>query len=112
MNKRVSWFSAGVSSAVATKLVLQDHPDIEILYIDIDDQHPDSLRFKDDCEKWFGKEIKILKSKYPNVDSVCRAFRFVNGVGGARCTSTLKRRVRKEWEHINKPTHYVWGFDA
>ena len=40
MNKRVSWFSAGVSSAVATKLVLQDHPDIEILYIDIDDQHP------------------------------------------------------------------------
>ena len=74
MNKRVSWFSAGVSSAVATKLVLQDHPDIEILYIDIDDQHPDSLRFKDDCEKWFGKEIKILKSKYPNVDSVCRAF--------------------------------------
>lgn len=108
---KVSWFSAGVSSAVATFLALKDSPDMRVLYIDIDDQHPDSLRFVADCEKWFGVKVEILKSRYGSVDAVCRAFSFVNGVGGARCTSTLKRRVRKEWEIENKPTDYVWGMD-
>lgn len=108
----VSWFSAGVSSAVATKLALKDYPHLQVIYIDIDDQHPDSLRFVRECEVWFGVPVTTLKSRYPSVDSVCKAFRYVNGVGGARCTVALKRRVRKEWEHVNHPTHYVWGLDA
>jgi 3'-phosphoadenosine 5'-phosphosulfate sulfotransferase (PAPS reductase)/FAD synthetase len=108
----VSWFSAGVSSAVATKLALKKYPDLTVLYIDIDDQHPDSLRFVKDCEEWFGVPVTILKSPYGSVDKVCRAFAFVNGVGGARCTTTLKRRTRREWEMAHNPTHYIWGFDA
>ncbi len=110
--KIVSWFSAGVSSAIATKLALKKHPDMQILYIDIDDQHPDSMRFVRDCEKWFGVNIQILKSRYGSVDNVCRTFGYVNGPKGARCTATLKRRVRKEWEQDNNPTHYIWGFDC
>ena len=39
----VSWFSAGVSSAVATWLV-RDQID-RIIYTHIDDQHPDAMRF-------------------------------------------------------------------
>ena len=35
----------------------------EWIYIDIEDQHEDSIRFIKDCEKAIGKEIKILKSK-------------------------------------------------
>ena len=35
----------------------------EWIYIDIADQHPDSIRFIKDCEKAIGKEIKILKSQ-------------------------------------------------
>jgi len=108
----VSWFSCGVSSAVATKLALQDYPDMEIIYQDIEDQHPDSKRFLHECEQWFGKKITIQMSNYRNVENVVRQFRWINGSEGAKCTGILKRRVRQEWEIMNKPTHYVWGFDC
>lgn len=105
----VSWFSAGVSSAVATKIA---NPD-KIIYIDIDDQHSDTYRFIADCEKWFGKKIDVLKSKYKNVENVCLALGHVKGwKGGVPCTSRLKQLVRKEWENQNPGRHsYVWGFD-
>lgn len=35
----------------------------EWIYIDISDQHPDSLRFIKDCEFVIGQEIKILRSE-------------------------------------------------
>ena len=35
----------------------------EWIYIDIDDQHPDSMRFIRDCEAAVRKEIRILRSK-------------------------------------------------
>ena len=40
---------------------LADNVD-EWIYIDIADQHEDSMRFIHDCEKAIGKEIQILKS--------------------------------------------------
>ncbi len=52
----VSWFSAGVSSAVATRLAIDEID--EVFYIHIDDQHPDTLRFVRECEAWFGKVKK------------------------------------------------------
>jgi len=107
----VSWFSAGVSSAVATKLALQNN-DLKIIYIDIDDQHEDSIRFIRDCEKWLGQSIEILKSKYKSVDNVCKTFQFINSAYGAKCTSILKKRVRQEWEIQNKPITYIWGMDC
>jgi len=93
----VSWFSAGVSSAVATKL-LADQID-QIIYNHIDDQHPDTLRFKDECERWFGKEIKTLISD--RVKSVEDAILLYpsHGIGHfCPCTTLLKTRVRKVWE--------------
>ena len=33
----------------------------EWIYIDIADQHTDSIRFIKDCEKAIGKEIQIMK---------------------------------------------------
>ena len=35
----------------------------EWLYIDIADQHPDSIRFIRDCEAEIEQEIQILRSK-------------------------------------------------
>lgn len=110
--KVISWFSAGVSSAVATKLALNKYPDLEIIYIDIDDQHEDSMRFIKDCESWFGKQITILKSPYKNVENVVRRFRWINGVSGARCTVELKKKVRQEYEQQNLIKTYIWGMDA
>lgn len=89
------WISAGVSSFIAGYLA-KDEID-EFLYIDIADQHTDSLRFIADCEKAIGKPIGVLQStEYSCVaDAVrsCGLFRMVRGF--APCTNYLKKRVRK-----------------
>lgn len=85
----------------------------EYIYIDIENQHPDSMRFIKECEKAIGKPIEILKSQYGSVENVIKQFRFINGPYGAKCTHVLKKRVRKEWEnyHSDYNLTYVWGFD-
>ena len=111
--KTVSWFSAGVSSAVATKLAIDDID--HIIYQHINDQHEDTLRFVKDCQDWFGKPIEIQRSPYRTVENVCLAFAFVNSPNGAVCTRILKRQMRKEWEAMHRffvTFRYVWGFDA
>lgn len=108
----VSWFSAGVSSAVATKMALNKYPDTRIIYTHIDDQHEDTLRFLSDCEKWFNKKIEIIQSPLKSVNNACLKASFVNGPRGASCTRLLKIRVRKEWEMENGSDYtYVWGYD-
>jgi len=112
----VSWFSAGGSSAVATKLAI-DKID-RIIYTHIDDHHPDTMRFVGDCEKWFGKPVEVLQSPVKSVESavlLAGGDGYINGVAGASCTKRLKREVRKQWEQDNindGPFTYVWGFDA
>lgn len=111
MTKTISWFSAGVSSAIATKLLIDeiDH----IIYIHIDDQHEDSMRFVKDCEKWFGKPVEILQSHFKTVEDVCRAKQFIAGPYGAPCTQVLKKNVRLWWEKQNPGAkRYVWGMDC
>lgn len=110
---KVCWISAGVSSFVAGYLSRETID--KYYYIDIKDQHPDSIRFIKDCEKLLDKPIEILRSEqYLCVGDVCRAFRFVNSAHGAKCTDVLKKRVRKEWENANKDADitYVWGMDV
>lgn len=109
----VSWFSAGVSSAVATWL-MRDQLD-KIIYTHIDDQHPDTMRFVRDCETWFGKPVEVLQSPAKTVAGACGLAAFIRGPHGAACSRILKRRVRKEWEveHCFFNTfRYVWGMDA
>jgi len=108
--KTISWFSAGVSSAVATKLSI-NYID-QIIYIDIEDQHKDTMRFLKDCEKWFGKPITILRSLHKNVSNALLSASYVNGPRGAACTRLLKKRVRKEWElEQTDKLRYIWGMD-
>jgi len=111
--KTVSWFSAGVSSAVATKLLIDNIDDI--IYTHIDDQHPDTIRFVKDCEKWFNKPVQILQSPFKRVENCVLSRRYINGVAGASCTGMLKREVRKEWEYNQSEDVelcYVWGIDC
>lgn len=89
----------------------------EFIYIDISDQHEDSMRFIKDCENAIHKEIKILKSnEYNSVEDCVRSFgRFKNSINGfSPCTNWLKKRVRKQWEsdHRDYEITYVWGFDS
>lgn len=110
---KVCWLSAGVSSFIAGYLV-KDTVD-KFIYIDIDDQHPDSMRFIKDCENILGKEVEILKSPYGSVDNAIMAAGVIKLQGGfAPCTNWLKKRVRKEWEyeHRDYELTYVWGMDS
>ena len=111
----VCWISAGVSSFIAGWLERQN-VDIYI-YISIDDQHPDSMRFIHDCEKALGKEIVVLQSnQYRCVnDAILAAGMFRNPFNMFYpCTNWLKKRVRKEWEaeHKDCDITYVWGMDC
>lgn len=111
---KVSWISAGVSSFIAGYLE-RDTID-KFIYIDIEDQHPDSMRFIKDCERVLGKEIEILQSPYKSVEGAIRAAGLIRNArtGFYPCTNWLKKRIRKEWEyeHRDYDIHYVWGFDC
>jgi 3'-phosphoadenosine 5'-phosphosulfate sulfotransferase (PAPS reductase)/FAD synthetase len=117
----ICWFSAGVSSAVACKLAIEEID--EVLYIHIDDQHDDTLRFVKDVEAWIGKPITILQCDHcKTVREACfeekltgKGSKFIAGPWGAKCTGILKKHVRETWERENAdkyPFRYVWGFDA
>lgn len=110
---KVCWVSAGVSSFMAGWLA----GDVdEWIYIDIDDQHKDSMRFIKDIEKAIGKNVEILRSEqYKTVEECVLSFGgFRNPYNSfAPCTNWLKKRVRKKWEseHQDYDLTYVWGFD-
>lgn len=108
---KVCWISAGISSFIAGYLA----GDVdEWIYIDISDQHPDSLRFICDVEKIIKKKITILKSQeFDSVEEVIKKYKYVNSPYGAPCTGMLKKAVRKKWEneHLDYQLTYVWGMD-
>lgn len=117
-----TWFSCGITSAVATKLSLDKYPNVEIYYMEIDSAHPDNERFISDCEKWFGRKINRLRSrKYKDQFEVIEKTGYVNGADGARCTLELKKEVRFKLEEEmrpnlfepNKPviSNQVFGFE-
>ena len=112
---KVSWFSCGCSSFLATWLV-RDTVD-EIIYTHVENQHSDSLRFLHDCEKLLNRKITILKSdNYSDIYDVFLRQGFINSPHGAPCTALLKKAVRKKWETLHNcydgNTTYVWGFDC
>lgn len=109
----VAWWSGGITSAVACKKALEMYEDVHLVYIETGSHHPDLLRFKKDCENWYGQEIVTIQNeKYQDHYDVIRQTRYINGASGARCTGDLKRRVREKWEKDKPIKGYVWGFEA
>ena len=114
----VCWFSCGAASAVATKLAIEHkdtlYPDHELVVatIFLENEHPDSERFKQECAKWFGVDILELRDeKYgANVDNVIEKTRYMAGVYGARCTKELKKQVRIDWQRDSDV--HVFGMDV
>jgi 3'-phosphoadenosine 5'-phosphosulfate sulfotransferase (PAPS reductase)/FAD synthetase len=111
MSRIVCWFSCGAASAVATKLALKKYGQAEIVYCDTSSEHPDNARFIEDCQRWFGQKIVILKSeKYHDTWDVFRKTRYLVGVGGARCTTELKKVLRNSFQRVDDTQ--VFGFDS
>ena len=103
--------SGGVSSFIAG-LLARDVD--EWIYIHVGDQHEDTLRFIEDCERFLSRKITVLRSeKYSCVEDVVRERNFLTSPHGAPCTCALKKDVRKLWEKQFPDCQftYVWGFD-
>jgi len=111
----IAWWSAGVTSAVATKLAINKHGKENVLpiYFAIDSAHSDNLRFKEQCEDWYGREIIVERApeKYKDQFDVILKDKYVNGPAGARCTLILKKRVRQRLEKELDYDGQVFGFE-
>jgi hypothetical protein len=108
----VSWWSGGLTSAVACRLAIEKYKNVKLVYIETGSHHEDTLRFKKDCEKWYGQEIEIIQNKkYDDVIDVILSTKYVNGAGGARCTKELKKDVRLKYEKTINISHQVWGYE-
>jgi 3'-phosphoadenosine 5'-phosphosulfate sulfotransferase (PAPS reductase)/FAD synthetase len=93
-------FSCGAASAVATKLALKKygHDRVVITYSDTKSEHPDNARFLADCEKWFGKEIIVLRNdEFRDVWHVWEEHGWITNRGGSLCTGLLKREPTYEF---------------
>lgn len=109
--RTVVWFSCGVTSAVAAKIAVQNRSNVVVAYCDVGGEHPDNARFLKDIEVWLNHEILILKSdKYEDIWDVFHKTRYLAGVGGARCTTELKKKVRQSFQKASD--EQVFGFDA
>lgn len=108
----ISWFSGGITSAVATKLVVNNHKNVRVVFIETGGHHADMPRFISDCENWFGQKIEIIQdTRYKDhIDLISRGT-YVNGPKGAECSRTLKKRVRQRFTKGLDFFGQVFGFE-
>lgn len=97
MSRFVCQFSCGAASAVATKLILAEHPADQLVIVNayVEEEHQDNRRFLADCERWLGRSVVQLRDeKYgASTDEVWRRKRYIKGPNGAPCSMILKRQL-------------------
>ena len=77
MTRILCQFSCGATSAVATKLVIaQNAGKLPLLVLNayIENEHPDNRRFANDCERWFGIPLTVLRDERYGAD-IIKVFR-------------------------------------
>ena len=106
------WFSCGVASAVAGKLMAQERrPSVEHVYCETGSEHPDNERFLRDYESWCGATVRRLRSeKYADTWALWEGERYLSGINGAPCTRELKVRPRLRYERPDDI--HVFGYTA
>jgi len=110
----ISWFSGGVTSAVACKIAQQSYEGVKPIFIETGGHHEDMPRFIKDCENWFKCKVKVLQDKrYKDHLDLCEKLKVMNFIGGAECTRTLKKKQRQLYEkEINFEFEgQVFGFE-
>lgn len=111
--KGIGWFSGGVTSAVAIKIMLDKGHIVDIIYFETGAHHPDHARFLADCEKWYGQKILTIQNrKYESPLDVVLKDKFINSPNGARCTLKLKKEMRYHMQKVMEWDFQIMGFDA
>ena len=109
----VVWFSAGVTSAVAAKIALDEFKDqypVHIVNCDTGSEHPDNFRFLHDVEDYLGVKVEILKNeKFKNTHEVYLDTGFIKNQYGAKCTVELKKVPRRKYENLETDLQ-IFGF--
>lgn len=101
-------FSCGVTSAVATKLAIEQNAGrlpVHIMYAETRSEHEDNVRMRADCERWFGHEIcGHSNDDYRDIWDVFERRSYIAGVKGAACATSLKKHV---YEKVEKVTDLI-----
>lgn len=117
INKKIiCWWSGGVTSAVACQIAIGifGSNNCRVIMIDTKNEHEDTYRFKEDCEKWYGIHIETITAigiDYDNIQDVWLKHKSLNVATGAICSTQLKRRVRERWQKKNKYDYQVFGYE-
>jgi hypothetical protein len=107
----IAWWSGGVTSAVATKIAIEQYDDVQVYFCETNQHHTDNQRFKKDCEKWYNQKIHTLTNmKWHSVEKVLE-HGYINGPTGAYCTKLLKKDVRIAIEKLVDYSGQVFGFE-
>ena len=108
----ISWFSGGITSAVATKIAIDSYEDVRPIFIETGGHHEDMPRFVKQCEEWFGVPIEILQdTRFEDHIDLCEKLKVVNFISGAECSRTLKKKVRQKYQKIHQYEGQVFGFE-
>lgn len=99
--RRVVHFSCGAASAVAAKLTVAKHRDhMVIVNAWLAEEHPDNERFRDDCQRWLGFPITVLRDERHGASARAvwrsRGYMVSNRRGIASCADALKRKLLKD----------------
>lgn len=112
--KFVSWFSAGITSTIATKMALDKYGKdaVDIIFFETGSHHEDNERFIAQCEeRIFGKKIEVHQhKKHKTVDDVIK-LGFINSPYGAYCTKLLKKDIRIKLQKSRTWDHQIFGFE-
>lgn len=110
--RTIVWFSCGVASACAAKLAAQLCDRVEVVNCGMEkDEHPDSIRFKSDVERWIDHPITTIRSNiYSSIDDVFSMTRYMSGIEGARCSTEMKKIPRHHFEYPGDI--HVFGFTS
>lgn len=111
MSRVLAWVD-GVNSAVMAHMMLMDDPEVIPVHCGLGTSvHPDSHRFIDDLEQWYGKAIVRLASKsFSNIDEVFEKRKYLSGPNGAPCTGEMKFVPRMDYQ-LPSDMH-LWGYTA
>lgn len=117
INDIICWWSGGITSAVACYLAINlfGRKRCRIIFMDTYNEDIDTYRFKNDCEKWYGKKIEVISSipeKYDSIQDIWYKFKSLNTAHGAICSTELKRELRIRWQKINFFRYQIFGFDG
>lgn len=111
--RRVRWFSDGAASAVATMLDIREYgvDAGPVVTCSTGSEDEDNVRFRSDCEKWFGCAVTIVKSeKYESTWDVWEKRGYMAGINGAVCTGELKFTPRLNFQ-LPSDIH-IFGYTA